>query len=465
MFSLSTLALSLLAAITPAQRSNLTVALCNAGEHQQFEAVTCDIELRNTGDKPIRISNARALIHWDDIQQVVVVPSRGTAYLRATVRVNDSVGFVHRAFQFTTDEPGVLAQRGAEVQLFSSTILDQSAPAIDFSMVELEDLPLAKSITLTSREVPNFRILGILSKPEYVDASLAEDGRTVRASIRKGAPWGLLHEQIKLKINTPQQPEAWIKLNANVQGDVVPDSNPFPLGFMRTNNKNEFLIRLTSRTGKNFKIGALTLQGIKGRAKAIPCKPTAGGCRLVQMIIAKDQMQGRVGGVLSVELPEFNHTLPIQLGGGLLLAPEVKIRDMDKEGEKAREEHGKAQSTVDVPTQQNNVDVKQVIKQAIQKKDEATPPPGKGPLLRWSVANQNSVHGYIIYRAAAEAGPFLRVNTAIISAVDDDSAMSGAYQWRDNSTESGKTYWYSIGMVKDDGEKVALTGAQKVEAK
>jgi hypothetical protein len=181
--------------------------------------------------------------------------------------------------------------------------------------------------------------------------------------------------------------------------------------------------------------------------------------------ISKDQGQGRIGGTLLVELPDFKRTLPIRLGGGMLLSPDVVIHDMNAEAEKAKEAAGVAQSTVVIPPAQNAIDVNKVIKQTIAKENE-TPPPGVGPLLRWSVANQLPVFGYIVYRADAEAGPFLRVNKETIKkAVDDDGAQSGNYQWRDNSAISGKTYWYSVGMIKEDGEKVALTGVQKIIAK
>lgn len=466
MFLLPSLLASLLTSAAPPAKSNLTVSLCNAGEHQQFETVSCDIELKNSGDNPIHISNARAMSHWDSIEQAVVVPARATAYLHATVQIIDSIGFVHRFFGFTTDEPGALASRGAQVQVFASTVLDTSAPSIDFNTVKLDEPLPTKTITLTSREVRNFRVLGILSKPDYIGASIGQDGKTVDASLHKDAPWGMFHEPIKVKINAPQQPEAWIKVEGNVQGDVVPDVNPVLMGLMRTNKRNEFLIRLTNRTGKDFKTGAIVLKGIKGSTAMLPCEPKANGCRVVRLTIAKDQTQGRVSGVLSVELPEFKQILPIELGAGLLLGPEVEIRDMKAESDKSLQKQGKLQSAVETPVKQEKLDVKQAIDQSIQRTEQdVSPPSGKGPLLRWSVAHQVGYHGYIIYRADAEDGPFLRVNQALVPMTSGEGGDSGSYQWRDNTAESGKTYWYSIGLVKDDGDKEPLSGAQKVLAK
>lgn len=463
MLLLSSALFSLFAGAASAEKSNLTVSLCNAGERQQFETVTCDIELKNSGDKPLRVFAARAGFRSDSIEPDVVVPAHGAAYLRATVKIADSVGFVHRFFSFNTDEPGKLANRSAQVQAFASTVLDSATPSIDFGFVRLDEPLPSKSITLTSREARDFRILEVRSKPDYVDVSVSADGRTIDASVRKDAPWGLFHERIKLRINAPQQPEAWIKLEGNVQGDVVPDSNPMLLGLMRTNRQNDVLVRLSSRAGKDFKIGAVTLKGFNARTTVLPCKPSKVGCRLIKLAISKDQMLGRVSGVLSVELPDFKQTLPVELGGGLLLGPDVEVKDMNKAIEKSQEEQGNLGSKVEAPSEK--VDIKQAINQSILRKEQTVPPSGTGPLLRWAVEHQFGYHGFIIYRSDTEEGPFLRVNKELIGIVNDEGSSSGSYQWRDNSAVAGQVYWYMIGLVKDDGEKEPLSGKQRVVAK
>ena len=320
MFSLSALAFSLLAvAPAPAPHSSLVIAPCDAGGHQQFEIVTCDIELKNTGDKPIHVSKGEAAMAWDSIGTgVIIVPAHGTTYIKAKVAVRDAAGNIKRSFRFMTDEPGILAVRGSSVNAFVSTVLDESAPTIDFGTVKLDEPLPSKSIKLMSREVNDFHILAILSKPDYLDVSLDLDKRAVHATLRKNAPWGLVHDKIKLKINAPQQSEAWISVDANVLGEVVPNGNPFSLGLMRTNSKNEFLIRLTSNSGKRFKVGSLTLDRITGHADVAPCIPVQEDCKLVRLGIANDQTLGRLQGTLNVDLPDFKRTLPIELIGMLL---------------------------------------------------------------------------------------------------------------------------------------------------
>jgi len=59
----------------------------------------------------------------------------------------------------------------------------------------------------------------------------------------------------------------------------------------------------------------------------------------------------------------------------------------------------------------------------------------------------------------------VRVNKDVILVVQEGDDKAGGYQWRDNTAESGKTYWYSIGVINRNGSKQDLTGAQKVIAK
>jgi len=85
-------------------------------------------------------------------------------------------------------------------------------------------------------------------------------------------------------------------------------------------------------------------------------------------------------------------------------------------------------------------------------------------LLKWSVVNESIIHGYQIFRATDEKGPFVLLNRATLPPKSRDNSGS-AYQWRDNDAESGKTYWYYIGIVYGDGHRQQLTGPQKVVAK
>lgn len=454
------LLLSLLAAATPAPKSNLVIEPCQVGDRQQFETTTCDISLHNSGDTPITISRAEAFYKWDSIAPGVVVPPHGAAYLKTTVSLRDRPGFTKHSFRFATSEPGLLAQRAASVHGFVSTVLDQTLPTLAFGVVKASDGQASKELTLSSREVADFRILGVESKPDYLDVTIGTDGRSLHAMLKPDTPWGLLHGVVVLKINAPQQPLARVEIEGNLIGEVAPNGNPFAFGLMRTNAKNEFLIRLTSASGKDFKIGSTKLDQVKGKVDVVPCIPAEKGCRILRVLIDNKQQAGKLQGKLLVDLPDFKRTLPIEVVG-MLLPPQMKVHDLNKELEEKQAAAGTS-SPVEAP--EGGLNLKQEIRKVVENAEQV-PPPGNGPLLRWAVANDAAVHGYIIYRADAETGPFLRVNKELIRSMGEPSSTSSNYQWRDTTAVSGHTYWYEIGMEKSSGEKAPLSAAQKVTAK
>jgi hypothetical protein len=244
-----------------------------------------------------------------------------------------------------------------------------------------------------------------------------------------------------------------------MHGQVVPDSNPFALGVIRTGNTNEYSIRLSSTTGEDFSVGKMDLENIQGSAESAPCVPAAKGCRLAKVRIDDSNPLGKVEGTLRVNLPDLHRDLPIRVWG-MLLSPKTEVHQLDELLAKSAAEGGQSKSTA---TDSKPVDLAAAFKDSVRK--DEPPPPGSGPLLKWSAAHQELVYGYAIYRADSATGPFVRVNKETILVTLEGDNKSGAYQWRDTTAEAGKTYWYSIGLINRDGSKQDLTGAQKVVAK
>jgi hypothetical protein len=91
-------------------------------------------------------------------------------------------------------------------------------------------------------------------------------------------------------------------------------------------------------------------------------------------------------------------------------------------------------------------------------------PPGEGPLLKWTIANQSSVHGYEVFRGESVSGPFTLMDPNLIAPLDNGKGPV-AYRWRDTSAIKGQTYWYYIAVVYKNGDRRALSGPQKAVAK
>ncbi len=459
---LSSLLMNVALAATPTP-SKLSIPACEFADTYQFRIVECSLAFDNAGNRPIHLSNARATKKGDAVAPSgVVIPAHGVAYLKATIDVGDAAGRTAHQFEIDTDEPGQ-PHRYAEARGFVASVLDESRPTIDFGVIEIGPKMPERETLLDSREVEGFRVTGIIATPPYLDASIAGDGKTVRVRFKSDAPWGLHQtDRIELSINAPQQRRASILIKSDVHGDVVPADNPFALGLMRTGNKNEFLIRLTSRSGSDFQTGAVELERVKGSAAVVPCAPAAKGCKMVRLRIGADQPTGQIGGIIHVELPGFQQRLPIYVWG-MLLTPQTQVKDLDEETKKteaAKAAAGGATSPLETST--GKVDLKQVLAEHVREAEKA-PPAGNGPLLKWSVAHEELVHSYIVYRAGSEAGPFLRVSKDVLLAQHEKGGAS--YQWRDMSAEPGKAYWYYVGLVLNDGQKQKLTGPQKVVAK
>ena len=77
--------------------------------------------------------------------------------------------------------------------------------------------------------------------------------------------------------------------------------------------------------------------------------------------------------------------------------------------------------------------------------------------LAWQTVSETGNAGFNVYRSTSDAGPWAKVNAALIPAAAPGSADGHAYTWTDASAEAGSTYFYQL-------EDVALSGATTVHA-
>jgi len=83
---------------------------------------------------------------------------------------------------------------------------------------------------------------------------------------------------------------------------------------------------------------------------------------------------------------------------------------------------------------------------------------GPHVLLAWSVANEERVYGYLIYRSQRRQGPFLRINQDIVHARPGGGQPASTYEFVDAEVEPGATYYYYIDTVAVDGVKRRFSG-------
>lgn len=460
MLALTSLLVNALALAATQAAPNLEVKGCDVGQVYAFNTAACQITLSNSGDRPVHVSDVKPAKPGDSVTPTsLTIAPHAEAYLAAKIHTGNDLAGARHAFHFKTDQTA-RPERGADVTAFVLSALDQTRPDIDFGVVVAGKGSPDKRLPLGSHETASFRITKVIDKPADIDVTITPDGQALSAHMGADAALGLHAGYIKIAIDTPNQKEAWVAFKADVHGDIVPSSNPWDLGLMRLGNRNEFKLRLASASKTAFEPGALTLENINGSAKLLPCAGEGKSCRIVALTISDKQGTGAINGKVWLDLPQTHQRLPI-LVWGLLLARETKVKVVDPltgeiEGEPKTGGSSKA------ATAKPSVDIARSLEAATTAVAEQTPP-GSGPLLKWSVANESAVYGYQIFRANAEAGPFVLQNTTVITARHADAGSN--YQWRDGSAQPGKAYWYYIGLVNNDGSKQQLSGTQKIVAK
>lgn len=427
------------------------------GEIYQTNTGHSTIQFANTSDKPVKILAVTPVYDKDsvgDFELPATVASRTSVNIPVTVSTAMAAGARSHVFDIVTNV-AKSAKLQVLVHFFGLSVLDEPTPKVDLGAVNNNAAAPVKTVTLTSREVSDFRITRIVETPDFATAKILPGGHTVSIAGKTDASWGRHEGFVKVALDSSMQPQAWIDVRADVHGDVVPSANPVEMGMFRT-TKLPFMVQLKSRDGTPVKLGTISLEGFKATVTQVPCVGGAVGCAQINVLLDSGQPTGQVRGKLLVELPDSGRQLPIDIGG-MYLPESVKVHNLNDEMEK------NSKASAEPPPLD--------LKSALQKSTEAAPPPaadppGHGPLLKWQVSNENNIYGYLIYRGDGENGPFLRVNKDIVRVGDNKGdGVTSTYAWRDDSASAGKTYWYYIGMLNRDGTKQQLSGPQEVKAK
>jgi hypothetical protein len=443
--------------------AQISVTTQDLGEVYQCMRTKSDITLGNATDSPIKILGIKPLREGDKVLSFpTVIPPKSSVYVPVEVFSARDSGYSTHWFHIDLDDPEH-SKYSARVHGFGLSVLDDALPTLDLGVIDTGKIVAPKTIVLSSREVPDFQITRVIETPDFVDARILSDHHTLEVDSKANAAWGKHLAVVKVGLNSTRQPEAWIKVSADIHGDVIPSQNPLNVGVLRTGEDHSFLVQLKSRNGQSFGVNGIKTDGIKASVLTQACTGIESGCVQLQIRLGNDQPTGRIAGNIRVNLPEYHQELPIEVTG-MLLDKDAKVISLDEQVKKSAD--GNSPQTSANPAAK--IDIKSALEQSIHKESTAAPEtiPGKGPLLKWKIANEQSVYGYLIYRSDSETGPFLRVNNEVVRVQGDGSAgLESSYQWRDNSAESGKLYWYYIGMLNKDGTKPQLSGPQKVVAK
>jgi len=458
------LVLTGLMAATASPKSQLSIQNCELGELYSSAAATCNAVLANLSDQPIRVSEFVPMGFEGSIEpKDAQIAAHAQVSLSLKVDDANGVGDSRYGFRFHADEPG-FPQRVVSAHGFMLSIFDDTKPVIDFGDVDLHEKLPQKELTLSSQDVSEFSLVRVLAKPEWLDLRISPDHHGLTARIKPDAPWGRHDESIKLAVAADKQKEVSVAVRANIRGDILADADPVDLGTLIIGESNEHVVRLTDRTGKDLSVAGVRLDSIKGAAAAKPCKQAAKSCREIHIVVSNEQPFGAINGKLSLEFPAYKQNVDIAVRGSMLK------KGMKLANEGAKPVAGTAPPATSAPAKSDEtstaLDLRSALHGAAREAAMAAepPPPGTGPLLKWTVAQSGSIYGFQIFRSDTQGGRFTLLNaTPLRSTATDDKSV--AYQWRDSTAISGNTYWYRIGLIKKDGTKQSLTEPQKALAK
>ncbi len=454
----SGLALLVLLAVTSPCMAQLSIDTLDVGEIYQANLGKSVILVTNIGDKPVHLLAVTAAYDQDKVGDFPkVVAPKTSVNIPVEVFSGMDAGDHRHIFNIDTDSPK-RPKLQVLVHLFGLSVLDDAGPKVNLGTIDTDKTPAAKTIALSSREVPGFHIERVIAVPDFVTAKILPDGHTLEIAGNTVAPWGLQTGYVKLKLNSTVQPEAWIQVTADVHGDVVPSQNPIELGVIQNSAILPVVVQFKSRDGKPVHLGAIAVNGIKAKVSKDICVGDPKGCAQVSVTLDDTQPGGRVDGNLLVDLPDFHRQLSIDMGG-LYFPKGTQIHSLNEAVDKAKSK---------ASTQSAPLNLKEALQRSTEPatKPPLADPPGTGPLLKWQTSSESLVYGYLIYRSDAENGQYLRVNKDIVRVTSDGSPGEvSTYAWRDSSATPGKTYWYYIGLINKDGTKQQLSGPQKVVAK
>ena len=451
---LAAVALSAGQAASPA----LSVDDCQLGQVAPFATAECVVTVSNNSDHVVRFTQVKSLSHA--VLSVKTADLKVPAHSKSTLQIDINVGNAMGGFSYlleaSTDQPEHPTVR-IVAHGFALSPVDQRKPKVDLGVVR-QGSAASADIKFSSATDPDFSLGKVLEAPDWLKVSVSADKHALHFHVKPKPPLGLQNGFVKVAMDMPGQNQVWVWVDANIQGDVVPSSNPFNMGLIRRGNDNEFLIRLNSQSGKSFRIGKLALQDVAGTLEQEPCIPAAQGCRMIRLTLSDKQPLGTVKGKLWIDLPDSHEQLPVSLWG-MFLDKDTKVGEI---GDKSQDS---AKTSV-APASEAPVDFSKALAGLSKAKAQHvdTPLPGKGPLLRWTIENGKSVYGFQVFRSTTESGTYqLLTPNPIPASQDTNDPVS--YQWRDTSAESGKVYWYYIRSVNMDGGKTDLIKPQEVIAK
>ena len=428
--------------------SSLSVSDVDVGVVYSHSIIRADVVVRNRSGK-----------HLDIARIVASTALSGTSGKAMSLNGNDEaiysleIDVGRRAGRFSIGYDIYLVGEAAPVSKFvvrgfADWIVDPASMKADIGIVAADKSARLELIPIP-RPGASFRLKSVDSSSSVINVEVSSSGKSAIVSTKKSTKWGIFDEIVDIALDSALQPKVSDEINGEVRGQVVSSASIVNFGLVREGQSAEQTVRLTDETGAVIRLGKISSRGVQISVKDERCIPAEVSCRLLRLSPLNLKPGTVMRGEIVIQLPEYASELSL-VTSGFVIGKDERVDSLN--------EDAKEKGSVSQP-------ISKLLKSAAAKPVEMNIPEGDGPLLTWRVTGNNGIFGFEIYRGPSADGPFERATQSFIYPIAVNNDAGAIYRWRDQSVVPGRTYWYYIGLMYNDGRRQALTGAQKISVK
>ncbi len=356
--------------------------------------------------------------------------------VRVRVQLDDALGMQDITVRVKTDagEPVELHLRG-----FVQSVYSPEEVALDFGFYPSE-LGARREVIVSSTAVERLEILRREKPFEAIDLDWSEragplgESVLLRVAIAPSSHVGPIAGAFPLRTNVREQPWIVLRVKGVAHAEVRPSESPIRFDPVVAGEPLSRTVEFRHVAGEPIALAeASDLRGDRGvRVTAVACAAPAPSClalRLERPTRRPATFSGRLRVVLADGVGKF--TLRYR---GTAVAPATPPAQPSG-----------PHWLPDTPTPAI----------ASRSLEQAAIGSGGAPVVRWSASNQGDLYGFVVYRARAPRGPFLRVAGILPVRPGEPDA---SYEWIDANAARDRIWYYAVDALGLDGRKRPASG-------
>ncbi|MEZ5461028.1 hypothetical protein [Dokdonella sp.] len=411
--------------------------------------------IRNQGSETVHIKSWKAISDFGEVVNLPPSLAPGeSAEFQVDLPLPGKLGESTFRYALFTDEADVERYRFTLSGFVFSVISPENA-VIDLGKIEAGS-KVRHELTLDAREEIPLELVRIVDAPDWLDASLNDT--TVSVGVRPNTSRGIKAGTIRVATNLAQQPFVEITAKAIIEGNLKPST--YVLGFKPAEVGETVQAQMELLYSGKRELGNLELDFPgKWEVERKGCSDAVGSESKCVRITLKRTIEesGKNADVLRFSMPdEPDLEIPFGIMG---LNPDQSIREILIDEDQRAAVPAKIDITKAIQEQREASKVEPEPKQGADAR-KVSRAKGSGPVrLHWKAANDESIYGYMVYRANDRAGPYRRITAKPLPKqhMATMATPEGGQVFVDENVEPGKTYYYYIDTIARNGTQQRLS--------